>query len=505
MQRQYGIQNTVDPDGFLDRAKQVNISMFKENRDKLVRLMIADNIIGTIFMQGGKDSHIYDTDCDNLFNQESFFTYLFGINEPNCYGAIKIVDTYEYQTILFIPKLDANIAIWMGKIKSTDFYKEKYGVDVVYYTNEIASVLKSTITEFNINGKQQLYINKGTNSNSGRGTTPTMFEGIEQFDLNTDVVYGKLCECRVIKTQKELELLRFVNKISSEAHIHVMKQVKFCKQESDLESEFLYYINRFYGCRYLSYTCVCCSGFNGAILHYGHAGAPNDRMFDKTTSEMLLLDMGAEYFGYDSDITCSFPTNGKFTEQQKQIYNIVLASQRAVESSVKAGAKWSDLQSLSKIIIVDGLVAMGMIVPNGKTSEQLVLEDKIADLFMPHSFGHLMGLDVHDVDNVENPVYFKKDKSILRTGMVITVEPGIYFIEELLLPALEDQQKVSFLNKDLIMQFINFGGVRLEDDVIVLDQGCENITKVPREIDEIEKLINDASYNEITMCKMCTK
>jgi Xaa-Pro dipeptidase len=317
------------------------------------------------------------------------------------------------------------------------------------------------------------------------------FDKIETFEINYDKLYPLLCECRLYKSEKELELLRFINKISSEAHIHVMKQVKNCTRERDLEAEFLYYISRNYGCRYLSYTCICCSGPNGSILHYGHSAEPNRRKFFKT--DMLLLDMGAEYFGYDSDITCSFPVSGKFTEDQKKIYNAVLTTQKLLETEIKNGVSWKYLQDLCLNSIASELIKIGLINQLGKSVDELV-QIGIPQLFMPHYFGHVMGLDTHDVNTTT------KQTSLLETNMVITNEPGIYFMQPLLLPAFDDPLYSQYLNKEKIMCYINFGGIRLEDDVIVLENGCENMTIVPRSIEEIEKNMEE---NVVQFCKSC--
>jgi Xaa-Pro dipeptidase len=353
---------------------------------------------GFTLFQGGSNVNIYDTDCEYLFRQESTFQYLFGVNEPDFYGGMNIESGESY---LFIPRLDPSYAVWQGHIKTTEEYKDIYQVNHVYYTDEITTTLQ------NINC-QELFVMSGTNRISGSTLKEVNFNGIELFKLNQDILYNIVCDCRAIKSEKELNLLRFVNKISVEAHTYVMQQVKNCSKEKDLEAEFLYYIERMYGCRYVSYTCVCCTGSNSAILHYGHAGAPLSNKIKQ--QDILLLDMGAEYFGYDSDITCSYPASGKFNEKQKLIYQAVLDTQRTVETNIRAGVSWISLQRICEIEIVKHLSKIGIILPHDKTPEQLV-DLGLSKIFFPHSFGHYMGLDVHDVQdgypqydsNVENP------------------------------------------------------------------------------------------------------
>ena len=483
-----GIHHVIESDGYLDYHKQVHISMFDENRKRVIELFKQSNkntMNTAIILQGGKDFHRYDTDVDFNFKQESFFAHLFAINEPNCYGAIDLTNN---ESLLFIPKLPDSSAVWMGKIKSLDFHKIKYGVDYCYYVDDIAKILKQR----KIN---TLYLPKGVNMYSDRENEPVVFDEMNDFNIDYKELMPILCEVRVIKSEKELELMRFVNLISSDAHIQVMKLAPKCVYERELESEFLHFINKHYGCRHVSYSCICCSGHNGAILHYGHAGSPNDRRIQP--NDMLLLDMGAEYYNYGSDITCSFPALGKFTDNQKLIYEAVLDSQREVEKHVKAGVSWNYLQRISELVIVKHLINMNIINRCGKTIDDIVDVYRISQLFMPHGFGHLLGLDVHDVDSY-SPHFPKgstaKDKqdrknSVLRSGMVITVEPGIYFNEALLIPAFDNKMIKGFLNKENILKFMDFGGIRLEDDVIVNEFDCEIITKVPRTIEAIEKLM----------------
>src|SRR5947207_3907356 len=154
--------------------------MFDENRKKVINLMktmfIDSNDLSNsaLIFQGGKDFHRYDTDVDYNFKQESFFAYLFGINEPNCYGAI---DMTSEESILFVPEQSENSAVWMGPNKTTDFYKSKYGIDYVYFTDNI----KSVFMERNI---ETLYLPKGVNMYSDRENEPVVFDGMEKFNLN---------------------------------------------------------------------------------------------------------------------------------------------------------------------------------------------------------------------------------------------------------------------------------------------------------------------------------
>ncbi|XP_046537600.1 xaa-Pro dipeptidase isoform X2 [Equus quagga] len=305
---------------------KVPLALFALNRQRLCERLRASPAVqarSVVLLQGGEETQRYCTDTGVLFRQESFFHWAFGVTEPNCYGAID-VDTGK--SILFVPRLPASHATWMGKIHSKEHFKEKYAVDDVQYTDEIASVLTSQ-------SPSVLLTLRGVNTDSGSICREASFEGISKFNVNNTILHPEIVECRVFKTDMELEVLRYTNRVSSEAHREVMKAVKVGMKEYEMESLFEHYCYSRGGMRHSSYTCICGSGENSAVLHYGHAGAPNDRTIQD--GDMCLFDMGGEYYCFSSDITCSFPANGKFTADQKAIYEAVLRSCRAVMSAMK--------------------------------------------------------------------------------------------------------------------------------------------------------------------------
>lgn len=195
--------------------------------------------------------------------------------------------------------------------------------------------------------------------------------------------------------------------------------------------------------------------------------------------------MGANYYGYAADITCSFPANGKFTKDQKFIYNAVLAARNAVCNAAKDGVSWVDMHLLANRVMVEKLKEGGLL--KGDVDE--MMKAGIAAIFQPHGLGHLIGLDVHDVggyleDCPPRPTAPGVSKlrfaRVLKAGMYVTIEPGCYFIDCLLDKALADDVQSKFLNADEVKRFRNFGGVRIEDDVLITKDGIENFTLVPR-------------------------
>lgn len=249
------------------------------------------------------------------------------------------------------------------------------------------------------------------------------------------------------------------------------------------EAVFLHHCYYEGGCRNVSYTCICGSGDNSAILHYGHGAAPNDKQIND--GDMCLFDMGANYFGYAADITCSYPVNGKFTNDQKLIYDAVLAANQAVATQAREGVSWVEMHKLANRVLLGRLKDIGIL--RGSVDDMMAAG--VNGVFQPHGLGHLIGLDVHDVGAylsdcpprpTEPGVTALRCARILKTGMYVTIEPGCYFIDHLLDNALADPVKRVFFDEAVLKRFRNFGGVRIEDDVLILKDGIENFTLVPR-------------------------
>lgn len=445
---------------------------------------------GFLLFEGGEEQTRYDTDHGELFRQESNFAYLFGVKEPGFYGAI---DVATGDSILFAPRLPDEYAVWCGEINPPSFFKEHYKVSTVCYTDEIATVLQQ---RYQGSGKPFLFLLHGLNTDSDNFSKPAEFQGIDEFDKDLTTLHPILTECRVIKSELEIAIIQYANDISSEAHIEVMRNAKVGMKEYQLESMFLHHTYFYGGCRHCSYTCICATGNNGAVLHYGHAAAPNDKTLED--GDMALLDMGAEYHFYGSDITCSFPINGKFTSDQLLIYSAVLDAHDAVISAMKPGVSWVDMHMLAEKVILESLKRGHIVVGNVDD----MMAARLGAVFMPHGLGHFLGLDTHDPGGYLKGPERRKEPGLkslrtareLQEGMVITVEPGCYFIDALLLPVMKSPETSKFLNQEVIKRFNGFGGVRIESDLLVTASGCYNMTKCPREIQEIEAVMAGAQW-----------
>lgn len=467
---------------------QVPMELHAINRRRLVdNLRLVDELRDTksfVLVAGGESATRYCSDHEPLFRQESYFHWMFGVQEPDFMGGVTVPDGVSY---LFAPKLPDSYAVWMGRLHTADEIRQRYAVDHVIWSEDMNSTLKSLELD-------SLLTLKGTNTDSGKTCQEAEFDGRDEFAVNDTILHPIISELRVFKTDMELGVLRYINKISSEAHKDVMRKTRIGMKEYQMESVFQHYCYYTGGARFMSYTCICASGENSAVLHYGHAGAPNDRTIQD--GDMLLFDMGSEYYCYASDITCSFPANGSFTEVQKIIYNAVLNASRAVMRNVKPGVSWTDMHLLAERIQLEELKKHGLLV--GDVEE--MMQHRLGAIFMPHGLGHFMGIDTHDVGGYQlwTPQRSElpglkslRTARILEKGMVLTIEPGIYFVDHLLDKALNDSVLSQFLVPDQIRRFRKFGGVRIEDDIVVTDDGLEVLTDVPRTIDEIESLMRE--------------
>ncbi|XP_066903510.1 xaa-Pro dipeptidase isoform X1 [Halyomorpha halys] len=464
---------------------EVPVTLFVENRRRLLaalkRLAPEAAESSIIFLEGGVPVNHYNTDTEYPFRQEPFFHWIFGVTEPNFYGAIDVDTEKSY---LFYPKPTESDVIWLGKLPKKRDFAKKYMVDYVYYTHEMAT----TLTSLN---RDRLHVLSGKNTDSDLMFSTPDTCNIYDFTQTVDhsKLYPILVELRVIKTPLEVDVIRYACEISSEAHKYVMKSLKPGMYEYQAEAAFMYYVYKIGGCRATAYTCICASGNNGSVLHYGHAAAPNDKRIND--GDLCLFDMGASYYGYASDITVTFPINGKFTDKQRMVYSIVFQARDVVFKNLAPGISWI---SLHEHAIREMLRYMKYELNLLNLEIDDMIEAGLGAVFQPHGLGHLLGIDVHDVGGYTNNTPKRPTKrgfNTLRTvrklepGMVVTVEPGCYFIDEVLDDAFNDPQLKPFLTEE-INTFRGIGGVRIEDVVLVTETGYEILSHLPRTIDEIE-------------------
>ena len=471
---------------------RVPMTLHLRNRERLMAHFDAPDVPPNSFilLQGGEEEALYDTDREKLFRQESYFHWATGVAEPGFYA---VLDITNRKTVLFMPRLPPEYAVWMGIIHSPQSFRKKYGVDEVRFVDQLDEFMSKA-------DPAVIYTLKGPNSDSGSVAKPASYGGIAKHRCDDGRLFPLIANLRVIKTPEEIEVMRYVAEASSAAHKRVMSSVRPGMKEYVAEARFKNEVYYNWGCRNMSYTCIAASGGQAATLHYGHAGEPNAKLIED--GDLLLFDMGAEYHCYASDITCSYPANGVFTPEQREVYETCYEAVMAVESAMKPGVNWANMHRLADRTIVAGLLKRGYL--HDGTVDEMVAA-RIGALFMPHGLGHLMGIDTHDVGGylkgcpervMEPGLKSLRTARDLEENMVLTVEPGVYFIEHLLQGALANPAQAKFLNMAKIDTMRGKGGVRIEDDVLVTATGIENFTKVPRTVDAIEAFMAEARASE---------
>ena len=408
------------------------------------------------------------SDTEMEYRQESNFIYASGFDHP---GAKLVIGVDPESKVipaghgwLFVHRGDP---VWVGRTETLDDYRKKYDVDEVFWYEDFNHQVNDIIEP------EKVYTFSGANV-WGDNAPPCA----ETAEHDSTFLRGAMANARVCKTDNEMKVMRLASRIACEEHKAIMKHIKCEMWESDAESLFRF-VGHNYGARFQSYLPIVGSGPNSAALHYND----NDNIIPKHS--IILVDAAAELGatrnggGYTSDITRTWPCTGRYTHEQKQIYDVVYASQSAcirlsvVGSSLSAATVESDRE------LVKGLLGIGIL--RGASVEYL-LSIRIHKLFMPHSLGHGVGLDVHDVGSL----------TPFRHGMVITCEPGIYFYPSKLDPAYVNPKYAPYLNKELIDNYyITLGGIRIEDVIHITENGPENLSgSLPRSSSEIEAFMS---------------
>ena len=479
---------------------RVPAELHRENRQRLVGRMLASSSSaggegrGLVLLEGGKQTTRYDTDHEPVFRQESYFHWAFGMADaPDAYGAISLPGG---RTTVFVPRRSLDYTIVCGAVPDLDQVRDQYGVDEARYVDELPAFVDEELREVDGSeeeeGPPMLHLLRGLNTDSGNMAIPARYDGISAHAdrRDFDLLFPSIAECRVRKTALEVGLMRYTHWVSCMAHVEVMRTCRPGMMEYQLESLFQHHTYTHGGCRHMSYTCICACGPNPAVLHYGHGGRPNNRLLEP--GDMALLDMGAEYHCYASDITCSYPVDGTFTPDQRAVYEAVLEAQVEVIRRMRPAASWTEMHRAAERCILRGLQGAGILAADADIEDMIAAD--LGAIFMPHGLGHLIGLDTHDVGGYaegtpprsERPGLSKlRTARILEAGMVLTVEPGCYFIDPLLDLALADPRQAKFFVPGRLDDFRGMGGVRLEDGVLVTEDGCENLTVAPRAVEEV--------------------
>ncbi len=426
---------------------------------------------GLVFGFGNKSLMRNGYDNYYSFRQNSNFLYLTGIQEED---HAFILDLKSHEFTLFIPKIDALHIVWLGDVPGLADSKQKHGADKVYYITEFLEHFKK-----HVRNHKKVYFLQTNNKDAEK-----IYKSILKVKPLEKELIVALAQLRFQKTPFEIELMKKAAGIAAEGHIEAMKRCKAGLFEYEIQS-FVEQKFRAHGARFNAYDSIVGSGKNSAILHYFKN---QDQLRE---GDLLLIDAGAEYQGYASDVTRTFPISGKFSSKQKDIYEIVLNAQREAIKILKPGTLYRDFHMKAAHVIIHGLKEIGIL----KGSLEALKEKRLDRLFFPHGIGHPLGLDTHDVDP---HIGMKKKLSMARLkqeqrfeeNTVVTAEPGIYFIPALLNDPKNRKEYSDFVNWKKVESFLDFGGVRIEDDILVTSKGPLNLTqKTPKKVSELEKII----------------
>ena len=424
-------------------------------------------------------------DSDFLFRHDSYFYYLTGFTEPQAW----LVLTAEGEATLFCQPKDLEREIWDGIRLGPDAAPAALGVQRALPVTELDAQLPKLLEN-----RSTVWFPFATHKG-----LESRVEGWLQ-PVRARVRYGALCpdqqrdvcalldEMRLVKDAHELATMRRAAQISARAHVRAMQRSAAMLRagqelrEYHLDAELLHEFRQ-HGSQYPAYGSIVAGGANACILHYRADKAPI------RDGDLVLIDAGCELDGYASDITRTFPANGRFTGPQRALYDLVLASQDAAVAATKPGARFVDPHEATVAVLAQGLLDVGLLDRNKVGNAQDVITNRSYFQFYMHRTGHWLGMDVHDCGSYVEPsqigqISERKDplsgetikdrpSRILREGMVLTIEPGIYVRP----------------GPDVPEPFHNIG-IRIEDDAVVTASGCELITRdVPVQADEIEALM----------------
>lgn len=430
---------------------------FQERRDRLAEEMGPHSIA----IIATSPVAMRNRDADYKFRADSSFFYLTGFAEPE---AVAIIETFEsidegYTYSLFCRERDREMEIWHGYRAGVDGAVEDYEADEAYAID----LLDEEIIEKLLN-KQKLFYRMGqqadfdarvakwiaeANGESRKGTSAPA--QVIQLDRILD-------EMRLHKSAQEIELMQIASTISAQAHTRAMQTVKPGMMEYALEAE-LNYIFGQNGC-VPSYNSIVGGGENGCILHY----VENDKVLKD--GDLVLIDAACEYQLYASDITRTFPVNGKFSSEQKALYDVVLKAQLAAIDAVRIGNSYKEPHRIAVRILVQGLLDLGLMQGD---IEQIIESESFHQFYM-HGTGHWLGMDVHDVGSYKTEGEWRAYEE----GMTVTVEPGLYIAP--------DDETVDAKWRGI--------GIRIEDDVVVTKDGPRVLTAaVVKTVEEIEALM----------------
>lgn len=432
----------------------ISTSEFSRRRRQLMRMAGRDAIV----IVPAAQERLRNNDAHYPYRQDSDFHYLTGFPEAEAVLAL-IPGRAQGETILFCREKDAERERWDGTRAGQEGAVREYGMDDAFPIDDIDDILPGMIE-----GRARVYYHFGRDTdfdlkligwvNRVRAMVRQGAKPPHEFVALSHLLH----DLRLYKSRGELRVMRKSAQIAAEAHVRAMRATRVGMNEHEVEAELLHTFRRHGAVP--SYEPIVGGGNNGCVLHYRANNAP------LRDGDLLLVDAGAEFECYASDITRTWPVNGRYSPAQRALYEIVLAAQLAAIDEVRVGRPFDAYHHAAVRVITAGLIRLGLLKG---TLEDNLREHAYRNFYM-HKTGHWLGLDVHDVGDYRVDGEFR----VLEAGMVVTVEPGIYIAA--------DFRRVPARWRGI--------GIRIEDDVVVTDGDPEVIScHVPKDPDAIEALM----------------
>jgi Xaa-Pro aminopeptidase len=426
---------------------------YTERRNKLGSMLPKNSAV----VIAGASTQYRNADSSHAFRQDSNFWYLSGFNEAESTLVLLTNENKDVQSIVFVPEKDELKEIWDGYRAGPEGAIKDHGFDLAFNNTEIDQRLPDLLA-----GCNQVFYPVGKSQRLDADIIEWI-KSAKSKDRHSSAIdiadaSSKVGNQRLIKDEDEIKTMKKACQISAEAHVEAMKFVKPGMTEQEMEAFYQYEFSK-RGGRFSAYTPIVAGGENACVLHYVENSKP------LKDGELLLVDAGCEFELYASDITRTYPINGKFTAPQLAIYEVVLEAQLKSIEAISTNNNVMDAQIISEKVITQGLIDLGILQGS---MEELHAAGAFKDFYM-HKIGHWLGIDVHDAgDYMEDGDFMK-----FKPGMITTVEPGIYIS--------------SSSNVDDKWKGI---GIRIEDDILVTADGNENLTAfVPSNPKEIEALM----------------
>lgn len=426
------------------------------------KTLYPDEALPVIYIAGAKTQ--YWSHCDQTvpLRQDRYFNYLSGaFDQPNCHV---VYEPRAKKLTLYLPPVDEDDIMWSGLPLSPEQALKIYDVDEVKFSDSLEADIKQLVNVITIpDGASTLDV----------ATSPKLLEALD--------------ETRMIKDEYELDLMRHAAKISDNSHLAVMSALPIEKNEGHIHAEFVYHCMR-QGSKNQAYDPICCSGTDCGTLHYER----NDQTLED--KQLVLIDAGAEWQAYASDVTRTWPIDGEWTPEAREIYETVHKMHDAAMAMIKPGVHWEDVHLKTHRVLIKRFLELG-IFQNG--CEEEIFETRISAAFYPHGLGHMIGMNTHDTGgkanyNDPNPMLrYLRIRRKLQENMVVTVEPGCYFNKFLLDHHVSASMKSKYINQKVLDKYWPVGGVRIEDDVVITANGPEDLTKITKDADEIAKIVKD--------------